>query len=498
MPASDTRTGCVLQAVLHQLVSHDYASLRQVSCSVLRRTNEHIPFLVLRLSHASTQQHLQKWFAATKQLQQVKSIHVHLAAAAVVQSSVIAAAMEQLRICFQDMTELQLLAVSDGSTSSWTPDCAYLSALAEPILPLMPRLSALVIANISVQSFLEEIESLARYAEWSRTQKSDWNRPWHVQSLHLHLHQDHEHTHWRDLCSAFKLLAKAFPELKDFSIHFPRVYYDDQRVTGYGGRIDYENDLCDEGSLADYDQRLAGLAVMAALVNATLQLEQLEQLTVRGAPDIWRYRPTLAKLLGKASREKTAAYDRCATSSALGALSSISTAAAALGTMDDVGCVLLRQHTTLKKVHIHAGTVGWSMSWQQQQQQRGAICGNNQTHSALTQHAASTAANISCDVEAAVYDVGNAINEHFLHDPPSDDSSNTDQMYASSNNQRLSAAFDHHISHYSRRLPFEVVRDISSCQLTLLDNEIDSLTYVLSDLKPLKHLEVRQTVACML
>lgn len=122
--------------------------------------------------------------------------------------------------------------------------------------------------------------------------------------------------------------------------------------------------------------RLARFTAVAAVAHAyaTLQLQQLEALTVSEAPDLWSSpsavadtdEETVAQALAEVlARDKTSAIHPTLSISA----AAVATAAAAAAhTLDDWGCWLLQQHPALQWLHISTANPNWGMSWLQKQQ----------------------------------------------------------------------------------------------------------------------------------
>lgn len=195
---------------------------------------------------------------------------------------------------------------------------------------------------------------------------------------------------WQQVCSALGDLATAFPLLEDLDIKLPLLGFDP--VTK---NLDVGSAIGSDVHAASW---LANMAVVAALANAVVRLKRLEVLTMTGVPDSWALPKPLAEVPAVLLSSESAAAQVEAADALLanGLLPSVTAAGATFPTMDDCGRWLLRHLPRLTSLRIVSWPnlcepvqypgIGWSMSWQPQQQQLPAECaaGINTTSSSLT------------------------------------------------------------------------------------------------------------------
>lgn len=104
----------------------------------------------------------------------------------------------------------------------------------------------------------------------------------------------------------------------------------------------------DEWQRKYYERQLANITATAALVNAALQLKDLQVLKVTNASDIWKLYPPYT-CAAKATAQQAALI---ADVLAAGELCTLSAAAEALATLNKCGCWLLQHHPVLMELHI--------------------------------------------------------------------------------------------------------------------------------------------------
>lgn len=163
-----------LQAVLRQLSSQDYASLRQVSRTVSKHTTQHVPYISMLLSENSSADQLQQWCQATSNMQHPSSIHVFLAG--VISADLFDLAIQQLSQRNCPVTELHISA-SAGDKDN----IAVCTATLQPLQHLLPHLHTLVIEGAAIRDLPNAIRSdLHHLAAEAATAKT-----WPLQNLTL-------------------------------------------------------------------------------------------------------------------------------------------------------------------------------------------------------------------------------------------------------------------------------------------------------------------------
>lgn len=164
-------------------------------------------------------------------------------------------------------------------------------------------------------------------------------------------------TPWSNFKPTLQQLTQLFPNLHKLDLKVPLLQYRFDIFPPVQAQHLQQRDAGTPG--------LPGTAVVAAVLNAVLQLPQLEALSITQAPDIWTVCSPLETVSHGTAEDirQVAAVD---TAFPMGLLPSVSAAAAAFDTLDDCGCWLLQHHPSLADLHIHTTDPGMGMSWQRQ------------------------------------------------------------------------------------------------------------------------------------
>lgn len=375
---------CVRQEVLIKLSSQDHASLRQVSKAVSSNTTYNLPYIVLRLTNSSTKEQLRQWFKATSQLQHISGINITVSGR--IADEVFEEAM-QLLSKRTSIINLKMSPLEDDDGKHQL----YLATL-KPVAYMIHQLTELSVLDIAVRDVMEDLQYLTATAAAAATTTQS---PPQLQKLALHAESSAQ-PHWSQAVEVLQNLSTTFGLLKTLDICLPDLQYRPETVSArdlnaavVAPASDTEDDSEDqddadadaaeasdnEVDLAPVDtarglqMQQAQVATVAALANAAIKLTRLEQVSVRGLPDIWR--PSAAEKpaaitavaeLERRMKRSDASMSDAAVDATDGRLLNTTTAAAAFVSLDSMGCWLLRHHSRLQDVSI--SIVGsWGMSW---------------------------------------------------------------------------------------------------------------------------------------
>lgn len=338
-----------LQAALHHLDLQDHISLRLINHSVCKRATQQISCISMRLTEASSDEQLSQWHQATRQLQHVTSIHVHVAGK--VTAEVFDSAMQLLSQSFNKVSELHLLG-EDAVRYSWGLD-AYKASIPtlQPLSHLIGNLEILVVADIAIANIAHDLENLAASEATGGRQLRRLSLQWSYP----------EDTLWFEFQKAMQQLPRTFPELQQLQVWYPQLVIKPLEAVDADAIADQ---LCGETGRPwspPGDEHLVRSAMIAAVANAVMQMECLESMSIAYAPDMWESSMWVPPLgpCEPADAAGTAVVDATLDG---GTLNSASAAVAAFPTLDHTGCWLLQHHGSLRELHISTET-SCSISW---------------------------------------------------------------------------------------------------------------------------------------
>lgn len=437
------------------------------------------------LTDSGSATQLQTWNRVTQRLQHVTSVHIHLTGR-IIAANMFELAMQLLSQRTNSIAELHLLAVNIEPHGS----SATVASL-QPIIALMPQLRTLVIEGI-VSNLPYDLYQIATAAP---------AEGWQLQSLVLKASwydlaeiTEPDEVHWWDFPAALYYFTKAWPGLTHLDFKFPSLKWhplvSPDLPTAHDLSTLIHESYDPPGSRCDYRQvQLAQVAAVAALANAVQHLQHLKTLAITNMPNLWKqgiyghelHTNTVPSALGSATTAPAPATAVIDDFLRGGALSSVSTAAEALFTLDDCGCWLLQQHPSLTGAAISTmdHESEWKMTWYQQQQQPqipmlSNLARGQQTATASATEDKLTHANISCCLEVASYDFTGRIPASSSED----------------SRTSLTSRFIFQLSQYSSRPAAWLMDKISSCSLKLYHEDADGLAHLLYSLRSLKHLQV--------
>lgn len=468
-----------MQTVLRYLSCQDYASLRQVSQSVSQLTTQHVPYIILRLSEGSSSDQLQKWSHATRQLQHVDSVHVHVVDT--VNKHVFESAVQLLSHPARNIRGLHLIGVkladdrhlrdqADSHLFDDPPRARFPATVSDPafiytLLPLQQligRLQTLVVKGIGVEDVLGDFEQLAAAATTTG--------PWQLQSLTWDVAWTYSSFLFKTsaiFLSVVKHWVQAFPQLKQLSISVPP--------------------LKPPTLIGNYPDRPGmQLSMIQAVATAVVQLKGLEAVTVTGLPDIWSEAVHAEVIDPEAASEGVDVQ-----------------VAAPVTTLDEYGCWLLQHHSQLRDLHICTDPTGFGMYWQKQHTPwvSSDVGGSSMASAGIDAATAPGAilASIHASVDfgyrpGASRDLDSDLETEAATNRLAQLQANYSAGSSTSSQANSNIVADHAIkqlSEYSPRSAAYIWSHISSLRLTLKERHIDCLNGLMFKLKSLKHLEVR-------
>lgn len=442
------------------LSHHAYATFRRVSRSCCQYAANKIPYISLRLSEDSPVGIVHQWHQATSRLN-VTCIHIHLSGK--VSAEVFDMAIDLLAQRTRKVTEIHLLGASDGSLTSHNfseADSAYISTL-QPISYVCADLQTLVIKGISVNNMAGDLQQLGA----STPATSSFP---HLKTLSLYLRQNSCGAfNWAQYCSALHHLSSAFPALKHLEIRVPALEFSTFAAADSALARGLQT-ACSKHSMHS-----AKVAVTATLASAAMQLRYLEELYFIEVPDIWH--ATVTRPSAVAALEDEFVFDDV--SPTAGRLRSLMEATTAFSTLDACGCWLLQHHPGLRRLHISTEASTWGMSWHRHPDLDDS--GNQWAGDGAT--AVSTSAGPGWCIDTSTYET--AAKRHYGRSAASS---------SAGGSMCLLTGFARHLSYYSAKPAAHLMQHITNCNLKFEHRAIDGLADVLSNLKTLQHLQVRQ------
>lgn len=450
------------------------------------------------LSNSSTPVQLQQWSQATQRLQHVTSIHVHVADRVSAELFEMAVLLLSQRRPY--ITELHLLAV-DGTLSTKLTHNQTIARIPSirGLACLLLELKTLVVKGIEVNDLPEDLQHLATAATAG---------VWQLQKLTLrafwNLDEEADPLHWSSVASCVLQLAQAFPHLEELELQVPGLELDPKQSllsSSKDGAIDC---LFDETVTAAMEAaedavalltdetegkyQLAGVALLAVITTAALQLQDLEALRLHEVPNIWKPHPDLAVTSGLLQQLSAVTLSAFAADDDVDVEDS-PICAIENTTMEDYGCWLLQHHSSLMQLGINTAysspdrvEAKWSMTWNRKQLPLQPQLLQQQTP------------NLACalDSSGGRTDVGSC--EQAQVSAATVEQVTVSMMchnWSISGTEALFGAFRRDLSHYSSRPAYSVLSNISSLQLKVGYWGSFQLKDMLKDMKNLRHLEVR-------
>lgn len=312
----------------------------------------------MRLTEASSDEQLSRWHQATRQLRHVTSIHIQVAGK--VSADMFDSAMQLLSQSFPKVAELQLLGEDAvRRTSSFKPFPACIPTL-QPLGHLMGRLEALVIQGMTNGDIAQDLLQLAASTAIDCRQLRELTLQWRYPSATL----------WSDFLKVVKQLPLTFPVLQQLHLCFPAFAIIPLDADSADDIAEALQDVDDdnEQDVPSGHQHLVRSAIVAALVNAVMQMDCLKVLSIQNVPDMWHW-SMYVQPLGTSSPADAATAAIVNATIDGGRLPDASAAVAAFPTLDHIGCWLLQHHVSLKRLQIATDT-GCSISWQRPPQQQ--------------------------------------------------------------------------------------------------------------------------------